>query len=64
MFDGVTVFGKERTCTAVPIRHDDLLGVFRVTLTCEGETREYIMCDYASAANRPVEDVRYFTVFV
>jgi len=33
-------------------------------LGSEETSYNYVMCDYASAANRDLEDVRYFTVFV
>ena len=64
MFSGKTVFGKERTVSAQTIRHDGLLTLCRVTFSCEGEQYDYIMCDYASAANCPTEEVRYFTMYV
>lgn len=64
LFSGETVWGKERTCSAAPIRHDHMQCLCRVQLTADGETREYLMCDYASAANRDLEDVRYFSIFV
>ena len=64
MFSGETVFGKERTCTARTIRHDRLLTACRVKLTCGGKETEYVMCDYASAANRDLEDAWFFTMYV
>ena len=65
MFGGETVFGKERTCTSVrTIRHDRLLTACRIQLSCEGEEKTYIMCDYASAANRDLEDVRFFSMYI
>lgn len=64
MFDGRTVFGKDAVCTAQPIRHDHMLCTFRVTLTAGDEVQNFVMCDYASAANRDLEDVRYFTIYV
>ena len=64
MFSGETVWGKERTCTARVIRHDRLLCGCRVTLTWDGQSREYLMCDVASAANRDLEEVRFFTMYV
>jgi hypothetical protein len=64
MFDGRTVNGKKTSCTASYLRPEGTLMTCRVSLTSDGETKEFIMCDFASAANRPVEDVRYFTVFI
>ncbi|MBQ8402012.1 MAG: glycoside hydrolase family 127 protein [Clostridia bacterium] len=64
MFSGETVFGKDRTCTARTIRHDRLLTACRVKLCCDGAEKEYVMCDYASAANRDLEDPWFFTMYV
>lgn len=64
MFDGRTVNGKKTSCTASYLRPEGTLMTCRVSLASDGETKEFIMCDFASAANRPVEDVRYFTVFI
>lgn len=64
MFSGETVFGKERTITAQTIRHDHLQTMCRVTITCEGKEHRYIMCDVASAANKDLEEIRYFSMFV
>ncbi|MBQ8641975.1 MAG: glycoside hydrolase family 127 protein [Clostridia bacterium] len=64
MFSGETVFGKERSCTARTIRHDRLLTACRVKMICEGQETEYVMCDYASAANRDLEDPRFFTMYL
>ena len=64
MFSSETVFGQERTCTAKVIRHDRLLTGCRVTLTYGGQAHELVMCDVASAANRDLEDVRFFSMYV
>lgn len=64
MFSGKTVWGKNATCDALTIRHDHLLTACKITLNAGDEKIEYTMCDYASAANRDLEDARYFTVFV
>lgn len=65
MFGGETVFGKEHTCTGVrTIRHDCLLTACRIQLSCDGEEKTYIMCDYASAANRDLEDVWFFSMYI
>ena len=64
MFSGVTVYGKHASCTAAVIRHDRLLVACRVKLTTAEGTHEYVMCDYASAANRDSEDPKFFTMYV
>ena len=64
MFNGKTVWGKKPEVSAEMIRHDNLLCVFDVTFQMDGEKVVYRMCDYASAANKDLEDPRYFTLFV
>jgi len=64
MFGDYTVYGKEKTASAQFIRHDNMLCACRVNVTVDGETKEYVMCDYASAANRDLEDVRFFSVYM
>ncbi len=64
MFSGETVFGKERTVTAQVIRHDRMLTLCRVTISCEDKEYNYLMCDYASAANRDLEEAKFFTMYV
>ncbi len=65
MFSNETIFGKEgRRVEANPIRLDNTLCMVRVKLTADGETRDLIMCDYASAANRDLEDVKYFNLHI
>jgi len=64
MFSGETVFGKKRSCSARVIRHDRMLCACRVNITAEEKQLEYVMCDYASAANRDLEEVRFFTMYV
>ena len=64
MFSGETVHGRNAACTAQMIRHDRMLVACRVMLKTESGEREYLMCDYASAANRPLDDPRFFTMYV
>ena len=64
LFSGVTVYGKNASCTAAVIRHDRLLVACRVKLTTAEGTHEYVMCDYASAANRDSEDPKFFSMYV
>ena len=64
MFSGVTVYGKQAACNATVIRHDRFLVACRVKLTTDDGTYEYVMCDYASAANRDAEDAKFFTMYV
>jgi len=65
MFSGNTIFGKNaRTVTAQNIRSDGTLCMARVNIMADGKSEEIIMCDYASAANAALNDIRYFTVFI
>ena len=65
MFSGETVWGKERTVSVQPIRHDRFLSAVRLTVSCKlGKTYVYDMCDAASAANRDLEEVRFFTMYI
>ena len=64
MFSQRTVWGKECEGSAVVVKHDHMLCACEVTLHTKDEDYTYLMCDYASAANRDLEDPHYFTVFV
>lgn len=64
LFDGNTVCGTDCTCTASDLRHDRMLCACRVTLQSAAKTHTYLMCDYASAANRDVEDPGFFTMYI
>ena len=64
MFSGETIYGKERTATAVVMRHDRMLCMCLISVNCGGEEKSYVMCDYASAANRETTDGRYFSVYL
>jgi len=64
MFSGETVHGKNASCAAQMILHSRMLTACRVKLTTEDEEREYLMCDVASAANRALEDPKYFTMYL
>lgn len=64
MFGGETVFGKERSVAAQTIYHNTMLTLCRVTITCPDKEYHYVMCDYASAANRDLDDPRFFTMYV
>ena len=64
MFNGETVYGKERTCEALRLQNDRKLAYCRIKLTCDSKVREFEMCDYPSAANIPLEDPWYFNVFI
>ncbi len=65
MFSGETVWGQERNVSVQPIRHDCALSAVRVTITCPGgKVYSYDMCDAATAANRDLEDVRFFTMYI
>ena len=64
MFSGKTVFGTDAECEAKVIRHDRMLSAIRVNLTSNGEKRELLMCDFASAANFELDDASYFSIFI
>ncbi len=65
MFSGRTIFGKgQRKVEASPINSETALCIVRVTVTASGETESFVMCDYASAANRNLEDVKYFNIHI
>lgn len=64
MFSGETVYGKSCSATATVIKHDRFLTACRVNLTCDSQSRQYIMCDFASAANRDSEDPCFFSVYI
>ena len=64
MFSGETVWGRNARCTAVQFKHDWLLAACKITLKTEDREYHYNMCDLASAANRDLEDPRYFNMFV
>ena len=64
MFSEETVCGKNAACTAQMILHSRMLTACRVTLTTGDGEKEYLMCDVASAANKSLEDAKYFTMYV
>ena len=64
MFSGDTVHGKNAACAAQMILHSRMLTACRVQLTTEDGEKEYLMCDVASAANRALEDPKYFSMYV
>ena len=64
MFSGETVHGKQAACAAQMILHGRLQTACRVTLTTADGEKEYLMCDVASAANKSLEDAKYFTMYV
>ncbi len=46
----------------VGIRFDRTLCMARVNVTANGKTESIIVCDYASAASKELDDVKYFTI--
>ena len=64
MFPGETVNGKNAACAAQMILHSRMLTACRVKLTTADGEKEYLMCDVASAANRALEDPKYFSMYV
>ncbi len=64
MFSGKTVYGQGYQCKAEVRWHERMLNCCEFTFEKGQESFSYLMCDFASAANRELEDARYFTVFV
>ena len=64
MFSGETIYGKQAACAAQTVLHSRMLTACRVTLTTADGEKEYLMCDVASAANKSLEDAKYFTMYV
>jgi hypothetical protein len=64
MFSGETVWGKNAQCIAEHVKQDWLLTACKITLKTEDQEYHYNMCDLASAANRDLEDPKYFQLFV
>jgi len=66
LFGGKTLWGRSTVCTTENLsRRAGMLSACRVRFAPEsGEAFEYLMCDYASAANVSLNDPRYFSVFI
>ena len=64
LFSGKTVHGKSPEVETVIMRNDYMLATYKIKLTFDGECLEYVMCDFASAANKYLEDAHYFSVFI
>lgn len=64
MFDHASVFGKQATAEARVFRHDHMLTACHVTLSYDDRNVETVFCDYASAANRDLDDPWYFSIYM
>lgn len=64
MFSSETIYGQNATATARPMRHDRMLTACRVTLQYDGRNVEHVLCDYASAANRDLDDPWFFSIYM
>lgn len=64
MFSAETIHGQNATAVARPMRHDRMLCACRVTLTYDGRIVEHVLCDYASAANRDLDDAWFFSIYM
>lgn len=66
MFSLETLYGKKiDSLIARPIiNNNGVLVTVRLSVTVEGEEKEYIMCDYASAGNVDSNDPKLFSIYM
>ena len=66
MFSLDTLYGKKiDSLIARPIiNNNGVLVTVRLSVTVEGEEKEYIMCDYASAGNVDSNDPKLFSIYM
>lgn len=64
MFETPSVAGKPCACTLRPVEDEGCQCRFDATLSTPDGERTTRMCDYASAANRIVDDERYFSIWL
>ncbi len=66
MFGMDTLYGKKITSVTAPyiVNNSGNLTVTRLSIVADGETYEYVMCDYASAANFDSMDPKYFSIYL
>lgn len=66
MFSLDTLYGKNiQSIIARPIINNiGVLVTLRVFITVDGEEKQYIMCDFASAANLDTNDPKFFSIYL
>ena len=66
MFSLETLYGKNiQSIIARPIINNiGVLVTLRVHITVDDEVKEYILCDYASAANVDTNDPKFFSIYL
>lgn len=66
MFSTDTLYGKNiESVSALPILNNSVVLVAtRVFVIADGEKKEYVMCDYASAGNVDSNDPKLFSIYL
>ena len=66
MFTADSLYGKNIIKITAPHlkNNSNCLVVTRVNITVDGKESEYIMCDYASAANFESDDAKFFSIYL
>ncbi len=66
MFSLETLYGKNiQSIIARPIINNiGVLVTLRVNITVDNEVKEYILCDFASAANLDTNDPKFFSIYL
>ena len=66
MFTTDTLYGKKITAISAPhlANNTNCLVTTRVMITADEKKYEYIMCDYASAANVDSQDPKLFSIYL
>lgn len=66
MFSTDTLYGKNITGITAPhlANNTNCLVTTRVFVAVDGETKEYLMCDFASAANIDSNDPKLFSIYL
>ena len=66
MFSQDTLYGKNIESISAPqiINNNGVLVTTRVFITVDGETKEYLMCDFASAGNIDSNDPKFFSIYL
>ena len=66
MFSLDTLYGKNIESISAPhiINNNGVLVTTRVFITVDGEKKEYVMCDFASAGNIDSNDPKFFSIYI
>ncbi|MBO5106563.1 MAG: hypothetical protein J6C29_06670, partial [Clostridia bacterium] len=66
MFSLDTLYGKNIESISAPhiANNNGTLVTTKVFITADGEQKEYIMCDYASAGNIDSNDPKLFSIYL